>query len=65
MSAPLFFALSFVLVGSVLAIVAIGASLEYRPYDPRPERELSRADDRDNLLPGVASPEESVEPVAS
>jgi hypothetical protein len=60
----LFFALSFVLVGSVLAIVAIGASLDYHPYDA-PARQLSAAEERDNLLPGVASPEESAEPVAS
>jgi hypothetical protein len=59
-SAPLFFALSFVLVGSILAIVAIGASLDYQPQDPRPEREPRPADERDNLLPNVASTEESV-----
>lgn len=51
MSTPLFLALATMLVGSLLAIVAIGTSLEEPRPDPPLDPGIGPRDERDNLLP--------------
>lgn len=51
MTTPLFLALATLLVGSLLAIVAIGTSLEEPRPDPPLDPGIGPRDERDNLLP--------------